>query len=412
MAEYLPRLVDALLHEMLAAHPAILVTGPRGCGKTTSVARLARTIVRLDDPDQADVFKVSPDAALRAFTDFPVLLDEWQMAPELLGAVKRAVDVQAGPGRFILSGSVEAQVGAATVAGTGRLVELAMTPLTVREQQRGQSRDPFLARLAAGDDLTPTGGSDMPDLLDYVELALAGGFPEPLLRLDAAGRRRWNRSYISLLLGRDLRSWGFDADAPRLNRYMQAYAAVSGSVTDHATIYRAADTTKVTGDRYERLLEALYLAEAIPPWRTNRLKRLVQQPKRVLADTGLWGVLVEADSRDVIANSGLLGRLIETFVINQLRAERPLLEGRPLFHLRTEGGRREVDVFAQVGYERFVALEIKAGGSVTRGDARHLLWLRDELGNAFVRGAVLHTGRNTFELDDRILAVPICAIWA
>jgi len=410
VADYLPRLLDGLLDEMVAAHPAVLVTGPRACGKTTSAARLARTIVRLDDPDQADVFKVSPDAALRALTDFPVLLDEWQMAPELLGAVKRAVDNQPGPGRFILSGSVEARMGTTTVAGTGRLVELAMTPLTVREQQRGRTRDPFLTRLAAGDDLAP-GGPKVPDLLDYIEFALAGGFPEPLIQLDAAGRSRWNRSYISLLLGRDLRSWGFDADAPRLNRYMAAYAAVSGTATDHATIYRAADTTKPTGDRYERLLEALYLAEAIPPWRTNRLKRLVQQPKRVLADTGLWGALIEADARDVISNSGLLGRLIETFVINQLRAERPLTGGRPLFHLRTEGGRREVDLFAQVGYERFVALEIKAGGSVTRGDARHLIWLRDELGDAFVRGAVLHTGRNTFELDDRILAVPICAIW-
>ena len=109
----------------------------------------------------------------------------------------------------------------------------------------------------------------------------------------------------------------------------------------------------------------------------------------------------------------MLGRLLETFVVAQLQAEAPVAVSQPrLHHLRQEQGRREVDVVVELGGGRVVGLEVKATASPTAADARHLAWLRDELGDRFVMGAVLHTGPRTFELGDRLVALPVAALWS
>ena len=113
VARYLPRLVDSVLRELLAELPAVLVVGPRAAGKTTTAARHAVSLVRLDRPAEAAAFHADPDAALASF-DEPVVLDEWQEVPTVLGAVKRAVDTGPRPGRFLLTGSVRADIEAET----------------------------------------------------------------------------------------------------------------------------------------------------------------------------------------------------------------------------------------------------------------------------------------------------------
>ena len=117
--EYRQRLMDPLLAEMLSELPALLLVGPRATGKTTTAARHAKTIVRLDREAEAAAFRADPDAALRDLPE-PVLLDEWQTTPEVLGAVKRAVDVDSRPGRYLLAGSVRADLETETWPGTGR----------------------------------------------------------------------------------------------------------------------------------------------------------------------------------------------------------------------------------------------------------------------------------------------------
>jgi predicted AAA+ superfamily ATPase len=130
--EYVPRLVDGMLADLLAQLPAIMLVGPRAAGKTTTARRLARSVVRLDQAGQAAAFRADADVALAAF-DEPVLLDEWQEVPEVLGAVKRAVDDDPRAGRFVLTGSVWADMSAATWPGTGRVVRIPLYGLTIRE---------------------------------------------------------------------------------------------------------------------------------------------------------------------------------------------------------------------------------------------------------------------------------------
>ena len=146
-APYVPRLIDATLEDLFSQLPALLVVGPRACGKTTSARRLAETVVRLDVSAEAAAFRFDPDAALSAMPE-PVLFDEWQEVPELMGAVRRAVDADPRPGRFLLTGSAGPRRGNDAWSGIGRVVNVKMYGLTVREALGDSDRPGFLERLA------------------------------------------------------------------------------------------------------------------------------------------------------------------------------------------------------------------------------------------------------------------------
>jgi uncharacterized protein len=407
---YRPRLVDPLVDELFSQLSAVMVVGPRAAGKTTSAARRATTTVRLDREAEAIAFAADPDAALRGLPE-PVLLDEWQAVPGVLGAVKRAVDEESRPGRFLLTGSVRAELENEVWPGTGRLVRTAMYPMTVREQLGRLGASTFFDRLAEGGGLVLP--PDLPDLRGYVELALHGGFPDPALRLSDRPRQAWLESYVDDLLTHDVGAIEEGRrDTQRLRRYFEAYALNSGGIAESKTIYDAAGVNKATAVAYEGLLESLLVAEAVPAWRSNRLKRLVHQPKRYLVDPALIAAALRLDVQGVMRDGGILGRVLETFVAAQLRPELAVSASRPrLHHLRTEQGRHEVDLIGELAGERLVGIEIKASAAPTPADAKHLGWLRDELGERFAAGVVLHTGPRLYELGERIVAAPICALW-
>lgn len=408
---YLPRLIDDHLTGLLAEHPAVMLLGPRGSGKTTTAIRRSEAVVRLDRPAEAAAFRADPDAALAAIgrNARPLVLDEWQEVPEVFGAVKRAVDGDPAPGRFLLTGSVSAELEGRTWPGTGRVLRVPMTILAVREQLRRPARPPFLALLERGDEvLLPP---EPPDLAGYVDLALAGGFPEPALRLSPEGRRRWYASYLDDLLSRDVGRLVQGLDVGRLRRYFEAYALNTAGLADHKTIYDAAGVTRKTAVAYDRLLQALMVVENLPAWTSNRLKRLIAAEKRYLVDPALLLGVTRLGPVGVLRDGDLLGRVLDTFVLAQLRAELALVPHARLHHLRTEHGRQEVDLVAELDGERVIGIEVKATSAPSADDARHLIWLRERLGARFVRGVVLHTGRFAFELGERVLAVPICALW-
>lgn len=406
---YTPRLVDNLIVELLAHLPALFIVGPRAAGKTTTAARHAKTVVRLDREAEAVAFRADPDAALRGLPE-PVLLDEWQVVPGVLGAVKRAVDARPDPGRFIVTGSVRGDLEGELWPGTGRLTRIPMYGMTVREFSGGPMGPSFLDRLAASNDLRPA--SDTPDLRGYVELTLRSGFPEPALRLSGEARDRWLESYVDQLLTRDAQQVDGGRDPARLRRYFQAYALNTAGVVDDKSLYDAAGINRKTAIAYEALLTNLLVVDAMPAWTSNRLKRLVLAPKRYVVDPALVSALLRLDVNAILLSGDLLGRLLDTLVVSQLRAELVVSRSRPrLYHVRQEQGRFEVDILGELGGGQIVGIEVKASAAPTRHDARHLIGLRDRLADAFVAGVLFHTGPRTYAIEERIIAAPISTLW-
>lgn len=411
-ATYRPRLVDALLADALAAFSAVMVVGPRAVGKTTSAARVVAQVDRLDIPDVASVYRADPDAALRRASR-PLMLDEWQEVPEVLAAVKRAVDRNATPGQFVLTGSIRATTELSTWAGTGRVVRVAMHPLTERELAGAVASPDLVTDLAQRWlDAVP---STLPplDLDAYLQLALRGSFPDLAFKSRSDTQRSlWFASYLDDLVSRDVASVDVVRDPERLRRYLSALALNLAGQPSDAGLMRDAGVNARTAAAYERALTHLAVLDVVPAWASNRLKRLTKSGKRYLVDSALAAAAAGIDAGEILHDADLRGRWFDAFATMQIRAELAAFSpSRRLHHLRVEGGRHEVDLVIDLGRGRLFGLEFKAGATPTRHDARHLIWLRDELGSDFAGGVVLHTGQAVMELDDRIAAMPLSAVW-
>ena len=408
---YVQRLVDPLIAEFMTGLPALMLVGPRATGKTTTAARFGASVIRLDRPASADAVRADPDVALAAY-DEPIVIDEWQLRPEILGAVKRAVDHRPEPGRFILTGSSAVDLTSVGWPATGRVVRVPVWGLSQRELVGDAAARPFLSRLFDGtiDDVVLP--SYVPDLREYVEMALRGSFPEVALQDSDRLRRAWLGSYVDQLVTRDIADGGLIRDPVRLRRYLQAVAANTAGSPEHKTIYDAAELARPTALGYDGALQALMIVEHLPAWASSRLGQLAGVPKRHLTDPALMGPLLGIDARSVVRSADLLGRVIDSFVTAQLRAELPVCDEIPrLFHVREAHGRHEVDLLAEAADGRIVAIEIKADAAPDAEAARHLRWIRDRLGSRFAFGVVLHSGPLPYVIDDRIAALPICSIW-
>jgi uncharacterized protein len=411
VSSYVPRLLDQELSEVLAAHPAVLVVGPRACGKTTTTRRVCRSVLRLDVPAQAAVVRADPDIALRDL-DEPILIDEWQLVPEVLGAVKRAVDDDPRPGRFVLTGSSQADLSTTGWPATGRIVRLTMCPLVGRERHGDPTSTSLVDRIITGGIEAFAAPSSGWDLHGYVAEALTSGWPEALRVPGERARDRWLTSYVDHLVTREAPSLGVARDPARMRKYLQVVAANTAGVPTHKLLYDAAGISRVSAAGYDDLLDTLMITNRIPAWAGNRMDRAIRLPKRYLIDPGLLVPLLRIDQRRVLRDGDLLGRLLDTFVAAQLRAECAVsIVGADLFHLRDANGRHEIALLVEARDGNIIAVEVKATAAPSLADARHLEWLRERLGSTFAAGLVVHTGPQVFRLGERIIAVPIGSLW-
>ena len=409
VARYVQRSADQVLSEMVADHAAVMIVGPRATGKTTTTRRLAASAVALANDRERSAFAADIEAALTSRPE-PILVDEWQEVPASLGHIKTLVDAEPRPGRFLITGSVRGDVDARTWPGTGRVIRLETYGLTEREIEERTAEPSWLDGVLHGAVARPS--SEL-RLVDYVERALRSGFPEPALALDETARTRWLTSYVDQLVTRDAEGVDGGRDPARIRRFLASYALNSAGTADDTTIFAAAGIAKNTARAYQRLLENLLVVDEVPAWTSNRLKRMTLAPKRYLVDPGLFVGALGIDRNEVLSDGDLLGRVVETFVVAQLRAELALRTLRPrLHHLRTAEGRHEVDIIIEVGARRLVAIEVKATSTPDSGDATHHRWLTRELGDSVIAAVLLHRGPVSFEMDGGVIASPIAALWA
>ena len=403
---YLRRHVDDRLAHLLEVHPACLIEGIRGVGKTSTAARLAATTLRLDHPPTADLVAGDPDVAISSLPS-PALIDEWQRVPAVWDAVRRAIDEDRTPGRFVLSGSARTAVTADVHAGAGRILPLRLRPMTLSER-RGREPAVALADLAEQGIEAVRGVRSPYSPGEQVAPATASGLPG-YLAMDPGDHHEALRSYLDLAVSRDLAEIAPTArNARKLRRYVRAYAATVGTTADHATIHHAAEVAKATGETYHDLLDRLGLIEELPGWSSNRLKRLTKRPKRHLVDPALAAADHHEMASTLSQNRSRLGELFESVVACQIRAASEALGlGWRFGHLRSAGGDHEVDLLADLPDGSVLAFEAKLAETATAADARHLTVLRDRLGDAFRAGLVVHPGTVAFRLGDRIAAVPL-----
>ena len=408
MHDYIRRHLDSALSDLLGAFPALMITGPRGCGKTTTAQAHASSVMRLDDAQQAAAFGGGPDAFL-ASAPRPLLIDEWQEVPASLSAVKRAVDQDYSPGQFLITGSVRSRLLVGTWPGTGRVIPVRMWGLTQAELIGRPTLS--VEWLWSPSALRPAIVQQSTSIMDYIELALSGGFPEGAA-VPEHHRRQWYAAYIEHLVDRDTEPLAAVRNSGGLNRLLSAVGLNTAGLPSVASLAQAAQIDQRTAGNYLDIIEDLRVVQRVRPWFRNQLTSLVKTPKYYVTDSGLAAALAKADRSKMMRDGTLLGRLIDTFVAAQLR---PLIDlSKPrieLMHLRDSKGRVEVDMVLESPDRGIVGIEVKAAAAVSPHDARHLAWLRDSIGDEFAAGYVLHTGPAVFHLGERIWALPIAALW-
>ncbi len=393
----------------MTVHPACLVEGIRGVGKTSSAQRLASSSLRLDDPPTAAAVAGDPEAAFGPLPP-PVLIDEWQRVPTVWDAVRRAIDHDRTPGSFVLSGSSRAALSADVHTGAGRILPVRLRPMTLCER-RGEVPEVRLADLAEfGIDAVRGIRSPLAPAAQ-VDAITESGLPgylglEPLDHQDAL------RSYLDLAVARDLTEIASaQRDITKLRNYVRAYSATVGTTAEHAAIHNAAGVSKATGESYHDLLTRLGLVEELPGWSHNRLKRLTRRPKRHLVDPALAAADHHDTASTLAQRSDRSGHLFESAVVCHIRAAADALGlGWRFSHLRTAGGDQEIDLITDLPSGDVLAFEAKLSRTVTAADARHLITLKERLGTSFRAGLVVSPGETAYRLDDRIAAVPLAAL--
>ena len=411
---YIPRILDGVLHNVLSAHRGVLITGLRGVGKTRTGIKITRSQLHLDDPEDRNMTQADPIAAL-ARNKYPLLIDEWQLFPQILRLVKRAIDDKSEMGPFVITGSARNDLFADTWPGTGRLVHLRLRGLVGRERfglaGAASLFDRWNDEQARFDVPEPT-----PGLSDYFEMALASGFPDVVAIESERERARRLRSYIDAIVSRDLPmfnpSTGRRRDPRKFRSYLRSYALNTAGVTPQSTIAKPTGIDHRTAESYLNALAAMGVVDELLPWAFQPRRRLVtERVKRHFTDVGLAAAAAGLAVDDILANDDLRGRFLDSFVTAQLLVEAEASENTQLYHLRTPNGDHEVDVVAQRG-RGLIGFEVKASSAPSKADARHLVWFRDQVAeDRFEGGVLFHTGRHRFQLDRGIEAVPIAGLW-
>jgi len=386
----------------------VLIHGARQVGKSTLAqaivaGRRGASYLTLDDSATYAAAAADPQGFVESFSpDHLIVLDEVQRLPDLLVAIKLSIDQQRRPGRFLLTGSANVMLlPHVAEALAGRVAILELRPLAQAELE-GTSPELLGALFEPG---AFVGGRSHESQEQLLERALGGGYPEARAR-DGDRRAEWFGSYLTTVVQRETRSFAAIDDLSRLSRILGFVATRTGEPRNIEGLSRDTGIAASTIKRHLAILQAVFLVDESRPWWRNVDARIMKSPKLLMNDSGLFAYLTGAR-----AVREMKGPLFETFIGAELHK---LLSWSPrryeLLHFRTQRG-KETDFVIEAPDGRIVGIEVKASVTVKASDFDGLAELRELAGADFVRGIVLHAGRETLPFGDRLFSLPMSALW-
>ncbi len=408
----IPRSVRPLIVEGFEDSRIVFVGGARQVGKTTLVNDIAAhehpmPAFTLDDQATRDAAAGDP-VGFVADLPRPAFIDEIHRVPDLLLALKKAVDEDTAPGRFVITGSANVlESKRIQDALPGRIDRIDMWPLAQSEIRGGQVNvvDELFAGRAPQVTGAPVGRAA------FSEVVSEGGYPQARVRPPGRRRERWFANYVSSTLARDLLEL---ADVRRLDdveRLLRLLATQSANLLNYRKVGARLDMHHATVRAYVVLLEQMFLVKRLPAWRPGLGSREATTPKLYVCDSGLLAHLLGAGIERIEDDDQVTGKLCETFVAGELLRHASWSDQQPrLYHYQRD--REDVDLVLENNRGQIVGVEVKASATLRANDWKWLAKLAEARGDAFSVGIVVYAGEQTIPLGRKLWAVPYSGLWA
>ena len=416
---YKKRIVDTLLNRKLEGIGAVLIEGPKWCGKTTCAEQKAKSIVYMNDPKKSSMYmqlaKMSPQTLLEG--ECPKLIDEWQLAPSLWDTIRFEVDHRDGEGFFILTGSaVPARTDEIQHTGTGRFARIKMRPMSLWESEDSTG---IISLGALFNGSAQTAITDEKSLDDMAFLICRGGWPKATMqKKDVALERVFD--YYDAVVNADIsRVDNVERDAERTKRLMRSYARFQGSQTSISKIkddVKANDAMTVNDDTigsYIKALEKIFVIEDMPAWNPNlRSKTAIRtSDTRYFVDPSIAVAALGLGPKDLINDLNTFGLLFETMCVRDLRVYADALGGT-VYHYRDKNG-LECDAVVHLRNGSYGLIEIKLGGdSLIEEGASTLKELAGKIDTTKMKTpsflmVMTGLGDYAYQRDDGVWVVPV-----
>lgn len=421
---YKPRIVDKLLTRKLQGAGAVLIEGPKWCGKTTTAEQHANSVIYLDNPSRRlnyiETALMDPSLLLEGET--PRLIDEWQIAPSLWDAVRYEVDHRHEEGQFILTGSAVPRLSESEKemmhTGTGRISRLKMRTMSLWES--GDSTGSVsLKSLMTGE---PQQGTSSASLKDVAFFCCRGGWPKATLQGREISLDRAEDYYLAIINFDVARSLRISLNPERLKRLMRSYARFQGSQASVNAItsdIKAGETDSIdprTVQNYIDSLKQIFVVEDLPAWNPNlRSKSTIRTSEtRYFSDPSIATASLGIGPMDLIKDLNTFGFIFETLCVRDLRIYAESLGGE-VYHFRDSNG-LECDAVIHFRNGKYGLVEIKLGGDkLIEEGARNLLRLKSKLdigkmGEPSFMMVLTANSPYAFRRQDGIYIVPVCCL--
>jgi predicted AAA+ superfamily ATPase len=379
-SSYIKRISDEKLQLLLQAKGAVLIEGPKWCGKTRSAEEIANSILYMQDPDfsKEHILTAKTKASLLLEGDTPRLLDEWQVAPELWNAVRFAVDKRRATGQFILTGSVIPTRTDDMHTGTGRIARMKMRTMSLFETEDSTGE---ISLAALFDGKTNMQGKSHLSVERLAFIINRGGWPAVAREKSEKIALAIASDYLEAVVNEDIsKADGVEKNPDRVKSLLRSLSRNISSEARTTTILNdLADNngslSQVTIDQYINALKKIFVVEDLPAWSAKlRSKSAIRTTaKRHFADPSIAAASLRATPKRLLADFRTFGFLFESLCIRDLRVYADSIDGS-VYHYRDKSG-LEIDAIIQLADGRWGAVEIKMGGGEIEGAAKNLLEL-------------------------------------